>query len=231
MTILDQLCLYPKTIDSKCWWEGILDLLWRTWRCAEKQEPCSRLVTYESDQASGVRTLIVSSCQWYDFKCSRLLKNKMKIDWRLQHESKGVWSVFFLSGRIGDFSISTCYGNNLLFGQVEIASWKSPVGNRQLEIASWEIASWNRQLGKSPVKVKNASWDGNRQLGWNRQLEVEIASWVENASWKIEKRHLTFNTTLLLKIFRQVGVWVEYTWKHTNGSKIISSQTSFTYLA
>jgi hypothetical protein len=116
MTILDQLCLYPKTIDSKCWREGILDLLWRTWRCAEKQEPCSRLVTYESDQASGVRTLIVSSCQWYDFKCSRLLKNKMKIDWRLQHESKGVWSVFFLSGRIGDFGISTCYGNNWLFG-------------------------------------------------------------------------------------------------------------------
>ena len=79
-TIQDQLCLYPKTIDSKCWREGILDLLWRTWRCAEKQEPCSRLVTYESDQASGVRTLIVSSCQWYDFKCSRIVEEQNE-DW------------------------------------------------------------------------------------------------------------------------------------------------------
>jgi hypothetical protein len=115
-TIQDQLCLYPKTIDSKCWREVILDWLWRTWRCAEKQEPCSRLVTYESDQASGVRTLIASSCQWYDFKCSRLLKIKVKTYQRFQQESKCVWSAFYWSGRIGDFGISTCYENNWLFG-------------------------------------------------------------------------------------------------------------------
>ena len=65
---------------SKDYWFQVLKgscqrLLWRIWSYAEKQEPCSRLVTYESDQASGVRTLIASSCQWYDFKYSILVED------------------------------------------------------------------------------------------------------------------------------------------------------------
>ena len=73
-------CSRSTMFVSKDYWFQVLKgscqrLLWRIWSYAEKQEPCSRLVTYESYQASGVRTLIASYCQWYDFKYSILVED------------------------------------------------------------------------------------------------------------------------------------------------------------